>query len=258
MNLSAAALLMSLLTVPAALAANTAATLETARQAAQKADYRASGHLVRVEVSGKRTSYPISFKAHWFPGVLKVLVEVEPASGSADKSSVGLHFLLEMRPDGASSIHIAHRGDATAAVLPASQWEDGVNGTGFSFEDFLDAELFWAGQQVTEHVKYGVRDCDLVKSTPGPGDKTRYSGASSWLDRATAFPVYQEKTVKGGGAVKQYTAFGLRHDGGVWSASQVEEKTRGQGGSTLLIIDRGSAKANLGSADYSADGLTHF
>lgn len=258
MRRCAVALLMSLLTFPAALTADTPATLETARQAAEKADYRASGHLVRVDVSGKRTSYPISFKARWFPGALKVLVEVSPASGSDDKGSEAVHFLLEMRPDGASSIRVAHKGDAAATLLPASQWEDGVNGTGYSFEDFLDAELFWPGQQVTEHVKYGARDCDLVKSTPGPGDKTRYSGTSSWLDRATAFPVYQEKTVKGSGAVKQYTAFGLRHDGGVWSASQVEEKTRGQGGSTLLIIDRGSAKANLGAGDFSVDRLTHF
>ena len=251
------ALLMGVLAVPA-FAADTHATLETARQTVEKADYRASGHLVTVDASGKRTSYPISFKAHWFSGTLKVLVEVAPASGSAVKGTAGLHFLLEMRPDGANSIRVAHQGDAAASVLPVSQWEDGVNGTGYSFEDFLDAELFWPGQQVTEHVKYGARDCDLVKSTPGAGDKTRYSGASSWLDRATGYPVYQEKTVKVSGAVKQYTAYGLRHDGGVWSASQVEEKTRGQGGSTLLIIDRGSAKANLGAADFSVDKLTHF
>jgi len=252
------ALLMSLLAVPAAFAVDSSSTLEAARKAAEKADYRASGHLVRVDAAGTRTSYRISFKAHWFPGVLKVLVEVSPASGATDKGTQALHFLLEMRPDGTSSIHIAHKGDSAATVLPATQWEDGVNGTGFSFEDFLDAELFWPGQQITEHVKYGARDCDLVKSTPGPGDKTRYSGTSSWLDRATAFPVYQEKTVRGNGTVKQYTAFGLRHDGGVWSASQVEEKTRGQGGSTLLIIDRGSAKANLGAGDFAADMLTHF
>ena len=252
-----AALLLGVLALPA-LAAETNATLETARQAVEKADYRASGHLVWVDASGKRTSYPISFKAHWFSGTLKVLVEVSAASGATEKHAQGLHFRVEMRPDGASSIHVAHQGDAVAAVLPASEWEDGVNGTGYSFEDFLGAELFWPGQQVTEHVKYGARDCDLVKSTPGAGDKTRYSGTSSWLDRATGFAVYQEKTVKGSGAVKQYTAFGLRHDGGVWSANQIEEKTRGQGGSTLLIIDRGSAKANLGPADFAADRLTHF
>jgi len=254
----AATLVMGLLAVPSGLAAETPASLEAARQQVEKADYRASGHLVRVDASGVRTSYPISFKAHWFTGALRVLVEVAPASGAAGKGGQAVHFLSEMRPDGTSSIRIAHRGDAAAAVLPASQWEDGVNGTGFSFEDFLNAELFWPGQQVTEHVKFGARDCDLVKSSPGTADKTRYSGVSSWLDRATSFPVYQEKTVKGSGAVKEYTAFGLRHDGGVWSATQIEEKNRGQSGSTLLIIDRGSAKANLSPADFAADRLTHF
>jgi hypothetical protein len=38
----------------------------------------------------------------------------------------------------------------------------------------------------------------------------------------------------------------------------VEEKTLGHAGSTLLIIDRGSAKANLTLRDFSAAELTHF
>jgi hypothetical protein len=38
----------------------------------------------------------------------------------------------------------------------------------------------------------------------------------------------------------------------------VEEKTRGRGGSTLLIIDRGSAKANLDLRDFSPEQLTRF
>jgi hypothetical protein len=33
---------------------------------------------------------------------------------------------------------------------------------------------------------------------------------------------------------------------------------RGRAGSMLLIIDRGSAKANLGSSDFSAAQLLHF
>jgi hypothetical protein len=38
----------------------------------------------------------------------------------------------------------------------------------------------------------------------------------------------------------------------------VEAKVRGQAGSTLLIIDRGSAKANLGLGDFSPEKLTRF
>jgi hypothetical protein len=58
--------------------------------------------------------------------------------------------------------------------------------------------------------------------------------------------------------VKEFTYFGLRHEGGVWSANQVEAKTRGQACSTLLILDRGSAKANLGLGEFSPEQLTRF
>jgi hypothetical protein len=97
-----------------------------------------------------------------------------------------------------------------------------------------------------------------LKSTPGAADRTHYAGIKTWLDHSIGFPVYVEKTLKGTGAVKEFTYFGLRHDGGVWSANQVEAKTRGQAGSTLLILDRGSAKANLGLGEFSPEQLTRF
>ncbi len=58
--------------------------------------------------------------------------------------------------------------------------------------------------------------------------------------------------------MKEFTYFGLRHDGGVWSATQVEVKTRGQAGTTLLIVDRGSTKANLNLGDFSPEQLIRF
>ncbi|HXR38339.1 MAG TPA: outer membrane lipoprotein-sorting protein [Terracidiphilus sp.] len=262
MRLPAAAVLAVLLSAGAALAPAFAmdahGALDQARLAVRKADFRASGHLVRVDPSGARSSYPIIVKAHWFPGVLRVFVELAPASDSAASRSQALHALLELRPGGASSIRIAHPGDAAPTVLPVDKWSDGVASTGFSYEDFLEGQLFWAGQSVTEHVKYGARDCDLVMSTPGPVDKSHYAEVRTWLDRGIAFSVYVEKTVKASSTVKQYTYFGLRREGGVWSASQIEEKNHGQPGSTLLIIDRGSAKANLGPADFNPERLTHF
>jgi hypothetical protein len=69
--------------------------------------------------------------------------------------------------------------------------------------------------------------------------------------------VYAEKTLRDG-QVKEFTYFGLRQNGGVWSASQVEVKIRGRAGSTLLIVDRGTPKANLGLKDFSPAQLTHF
>ena len=64
----------------------------------QSADYRATGHLVRVDANGSRTSYGITIKAHWFPGVLRVLLEITPPKDT--RPDARAHILLEMRPDG--------------------------------------------------------------------------------------------------------------------------------------------------------------
>ena len=228
------------------------AVLAHPRQRLQTADYRATGHLVHVDAKGTRTSYPITLKAHWFPGILRVLCQID-AAGAAR-----IHILMEMRPNGQNSIQIAHPGDKTPTVLSFDRWGEGPNGSGFSFEDFLEPQYFWPGQTVLEKVKYGARDCDLLKSTPGVSDRTHYAEIKTWLDHSIGYPVYVEKTMKTTGTVKEFTYFGLRQNGGVWSASQVEGKIRGQAGSTLLIIDRGSTKANLDLRDFGPEQLTRF
>ena len=230
--------------------------LSEARQAVQSADFRAAGHLIRVDGSGARTNYSISVKAHWFPGVLRVFLDVSPPAGSSP--SARAHILIEMRPDGKNAVQIAHPGDKAPAPLPFDKWTDGPLGSGFSYEDFTEQQYFWPTQAPLENTTYGARNCDLLKSAPGPADRTHYSQVKTWLDHSIAFPVYVEKSLKASAAVKQFTFSGLRHDGGVWSAHQVEEKTSGQGGSTLLIIDRGSAKANLGLGDFSPEQLIRF
>ena len=247
------------LTAPAN-ATDVRTVLANPRQSVEKADFRASGHLVRVEANGARTSYAISIKGHWFPGVLRVLVEVAPATNSSQKTSpdARAHILLEMRPNGQNAIQIAHPGDKAPVPLPFDKWSDGPLGGGFSYEDLLEEQYFWPGQALLEATKYGARDCDVLKSTPGAADRTHYAQVKTWLDHSIGFPVYVEKLLKGTGTVKEFTYFGLRHEGGVWSADQVESKVRGQAGSTLLIIDRGSAKANLGLGDFSPEKLTRF
>jgi hypothetical protein len=259
MRLGSAALAATLLLAPAAFAADTQpgkqpdtqAVLALARQHVQAADFRASGHLVRVDPSGTRTSYVITLKAHWFPGVLRILCEISaPAAARA-------HILLEMRPHGPDSIQIAHPGDTVPKLLPFDQWSSGPLGPAFSYEDFFESQYFWPNQVVVE-TKYGARDCNLLKSTPGATDRTHYAEVRSWLDRGIGFPVYAEKTIKGTGNVKEFTYIGLRQNGGVWSASQVEAKIHGQGGSTLLIIDRGATKANLDLGTFSPEQLTRF
>ena len=243
--------LATLLAIPAG-AADVHTVLAAPRQRVESADFRATGRLVQVDANGTRTSYGISIKAHGFPGVLRVLVEIgQPARART-------HVLLEMRPNGHNMVHIAHPGDKVSSILPFDKWSDGLLGTGFSYEDFLEPQYFWPGQTVVPDTKYGARICDLLKSTPGAADQTHYAEIHSWLDHSIGFPVYVEKTLKGSKSVKEFTYFGLRHDGGVWSASQVEAKTRERAGSTLLIIDRGSAKANLKLGDFSPELLTRF
>jgi hypothetical protein len=260
MRFFAAALAASMLLAPQmgaqdAPAADSQAVLVRSRQRLQTADFRATGRLVRVDAKGARTSYPITLKGHWFSGVLRLLCAID-AAGEAR-----IHILLEMRPNGQNSIRIAHPGDKAAAVLPYEKWSEGPIegiGPGFSFEDFLEAQYFWPGQKVLEKTKYCARVCDLLKSAPGPSDRTHYAQVETWLDHSIGYPVYVEKTIKATGKVKEFTYFGLRQNGGVWSASQVEAKIRGQAGSTLLIIDRGSTKANLGLGDFSPEQLTRF
>jgi hypothetical protein len=225
--------------------------LKAPRERIQSADFRASGHLVRVDPAGARTSIPITIKAHWFPGVLRVLVDAGQAHNPA-------HILFEMRPNGQNLIQIAHPGDKSPATIPFDKWSDGPLGGDFSYEDFLEPQYFWPVQTVTGDVKWGARNCDQLTSKPGPADKTHYSSVRTWLDHTIGFPVYIEKTLKESGDVKEFTYFGLRQQDGVWSASQIEVKIRGHQGSTLLIVDRGSAIANLGLADFSSAQLTKF
>lgn len=261
MRVSSLALVVALLCATPSFGADVKTLLAAPRHRIETADYRASGHLVRVDANGSRLSFPITIKAHWFPGVLRVLLEFGSVSkASTDSLASGrapAHILLEMRPNGKSVVQIAHPGDATAVTLPFERWSDGPLGAGFSYEDFLEAQYFWARQTALDKAKFGARDCDVVKSTPGVADRTHYAEATTWLDHDTGFPVYVEKILKGG-TLKEFTYFGLRQNGGVWSAHQVEAKIRGQAGSTLLIIDRGTPKANLSVKDFSSAQLTHF
>lgn len=251
-----ATIVATILPIFCAHAADVHDLVATTRERIEKADVRASGHLVWVKASGERTSFPVSFKAHWFPGVLRVLVDIgQPSNTPGNKRE---HILLEMRENGESTVHVADPGDATARTLPFDKWTAQNIGPEFSYEDFLEEQYFWPGQISEGTAKYGARDCDLIKSTPGAAVRTHYSEVKTWLDPTIDFPVYVEKTVKETGAVKEFTYFGIRHDEGVWSAHQIEVKTRGQQGSTMLIIDRGSAKANLNANDFSVSQLIRF
>jgi Outer membrane lipoprotein-sorting protein len=252
MTFKAFALAASALFPIALVAADVPPPLAMARKQVETADYRMVGHLVRVDEKGTRTSYGINVKAHWFPGVLRVLLEV------ASPAEARVHVLIEMHPGGETTIQIAHPGDTKAAILPFEKWSDGPLGAGFSYEDFLEGSYFWSIEEAQGKAKYGARNCELIISKPGEADRTHYAEVKSWLDAASGFPVRVEKTAKGTGTVKEFTYYGLSQRQGTWYANQVEAKIRAHPGSTLLVIDRGSPKAHLTLKDFGITQLTHF
>ena len=79
---------------------------------------------------------------------------------------------------------------------------------------------------------------------------------TSWLDRDSLYPVRVEKVLRSSGAIKDFVYYGLRQSRGIWSASQIEVKTSGQAGSSLLIVTRGSEKAHVAASEFDETLLT--
>jgi hypothetical protein len=239
-------LLLSLLHPSRAFAANP--DLETvltgSRQRIEKLDYRVTGRLTRVEDNGKRTSYKFGAKAHWFPDGLRVLCEI---SGPGSEKT---RLLLHMSVNGKLTIEAVLPGEKAASVLPFERWNDPLLGTDFSYEDMVESQFFWKNQELLAPEKYGVRDCFVLKSVPGAQDRTHYDSVTSWIDRGILYPVHVVKTLRGTGQQKEFINYGLRQVGGAWSATQVEAKQQGKPGSSILAIEFGSGKANLGRKDF--------
>jgi hypothetical protein len=239
-------LLLSLLHPSRAFAANP--DLETvltgSRQRIEKLDYRVTGRITRVEGDGKRTNYKFVGKAHWFPDGLRLLCEI--SGPGAGKTSL----LVHMSVSGQVTIDALLNDDKAASVLPFERWNDPLVGTDFSYEDMVESAFFWKNQELLAPEKYGARDCFVLKSTPGPQDRSYYDSVTAWIDRGILFPVHVVKTLRGSKQQKEFTYYGLRQVGGAWSASQVEAKLSGKPGSSILVIERGTGKANLGRKDF--------
>ena len=228
----------------AAASSDLQAVLTGSRQRIQSLDYRVSGRITRVEADGKRTSYKFVGKAHWFPDGLRVLsVFSGPGSG---KTSI----LLHMSVNGHLTIDAMLPGEKAASALPFEHWNDPLLGTDFSYEDMVESWFFWKNQELLAPEKYGARDCFVLKSTPGPQDRTHYDSAKSWIDRSILFPVHVVKTLHGTGQQKEFVYYSLRQVDGAWSASQVEAKQEGKPGSSMLVIEGGTGKAKLGMKDF--------
>jgi hypothetical protein len=241
-------------------AADARAVIAVARQRIETADSRATGRLVRVDASGNRISNAFTIKAHWFPGVLRVLIEIVPSrtpAGNA-RQDARVSILLEMRPNGQNTIRVFRPHESAPVSLPFDKWSESVFGSDFNYEDFLQPEYYWQSQTILKSARFGARDCDVLKSTAGASDRSHYAEVQTWLDHTIGYPIYVEKTLKDAAIVKEFTYFGLSQSGGVWSARQVEVKIHGRPGSTLLIIERGSTRANLTIRDFSPEQISQF
>jgi outer membrane lipoprotein-sorting protein len=230
---------------PAAAATSDLDTVLTAsRQRIEKLDYRISGRLTRVEGNGKRTTYKFVGKAHWFPDGLRLLCEVTGAN--SEKTVLVLH----MSEAGQLTMEALLPGAKTATALPFERWNEPLAGTDFSFEDMVESQFFWKSQELGPREKFGARDCFVLKSKAASQDRSHYDSVTTWIDSTILFPVHVVKTMHGSGQQKEFISYGLRHTGGVWSATQLEVKQQGKTGSSMLVIEGGSAKANLARKDF--------
>jgi hypothetical protein len=219
--------------------------LTGSRQRIEKLDYRVIGRLTRVEGNGKRTSYKFVAKAHWFTDGLRLLCEI--SGPGSEKTSLFLH----MSVGGHVTIEAVLPGEKAASALPFERWNDPLVGTDFSYEDMVESQFFWKHQELLAREKYGARDCFVLKSMSDSQDRTYYDSVTSWIDRGILYPVHVVKTLRGTRQRKEFIYYGLRQIDGVWSATQVEATVQGKPGSSILVIERGSGKANLGRRDFN-------
>jgi len=223
------------------------ARLEAIRE---ETDFRAGGRLVGVAASGERRTCQITLRARWLAGSLRVFCEI------SDPAPARVRVLLESPAAGAARIRKGHAGDRAPVAVPFENWGEGLLDTGFAYEDLLENQFQWHKQVLAGEAVYGARTCYVLKSAPEGDDQSQYSGVTSWLDRDSLHPVRVEKTLRSTGAVKEFIYYGLRESKGVWSASQVEVRTNGKPGSSLLIVTRGAEKARLTATDFDAALLT--
>ena len=177
------ALLAPLLAAQAPTAGALPALLTRVRAIRDATDFRASGRLVSVPASGQRKSYQLSMRARSFAGVLKLFCEI------TDPAPARVRLLLESRPAGASAVRLGHAGDPAPRELPFERWAESILATDFNYEDLMESQFLWRNQSLLDETTYGARACSVLRSTPGPADRTHYSSVTTWLDQTTDYRV---------------------------------------------------------------------
>ena len=235
----------ALLLAPAARAQTVAAEVAIQQHRVESVDARASGRLVLVDGTGKRTTYKFILKTHGFPDGVRLLEEVETPEP--------MRVLVHLELNGHVTARLAHKDSAgkwvATDVLPGHT-ADPLVGSGFALEDLVDSQFFWKDQSLVGRAPCGSRTCVTLQSISSSADRTQYAKVVSSFDEKTNAVLHVIKTVHGSGEIKDFTCFDLRQSHGVSSATQIEVKISGKPGSTLFLIDHGSAKAGLTRADF--------
>ena len=226
-----------------------AKVLENVRRQQHAADFRAEGRLVRVAEQGLRTAYRFTCKGKFFAATFKCLWQI------TDPASASVRLLIEAPDGGQPRIRVAAT-DSKINELKPDQWGDSFLDSGLAYEDLVERQFSWREQILVKEDKYGARTCFVVQSQPGPGEHSIYSLVTSWVDRDTYVPVYVEKTLRKSGIKKQFLYYGIQQSKGTWGARQVEVRVEGSSVRTLLIVTRGSGKANLSRSDFDPGVLT--
>ena len=242
--------LAAALSTATAAAQSVATVLQAQQHRVESVDARASGRLVMVDAAGKRTSYKFTLKMQGFPDGVRLLEEVDTPQP--------VRLLVRLEPTGRVIAHVAHKdaaGKWQAQAAPA-QLSEPLAGTGFVLEDLVDDQFFWKDQSLVGRAACGSRQCVTLQSQPGSSDHTQYSKVVSSADEKTNALIHVVKTVRGSGVVKDIAYSALRESHGVSSATQMELKMAGRPGSTLVIVDRGTAKANLTLRDFDLGSST--
>ena len=224
-------------------AATTAGVVAKIQKQRQTADFRVSGRLAKVAGDGQRTAYQVSMLAKAQAEGVRIFCEV------GDPAPARQRLLIDSRAGGKASVRVIRPGEAAPREVPFAGWAERLLDSDLSYEDLLENHFLWSRQSLAKPAKYGARECEVLRSEPGAGERSHYSSVTSWLDREILYPVKVEKVFKGTGTVKEFLYYGLRKSKGLWSASQIEVRTKGKPGSTFLIFTGGSAKANLTPKD---------
>jgi hypothetical protein len=219
------------------------AVLTATQHRIETSDFRASGRMISAHGSA-RTTYKFNVKGHWFPDGLHILYDfVEPTSAVQ-------RLLLHYDAHGRVTVDTMLPGEKTLTRPNAEHQAKALLGTEVLYEDLIENQFFWSNQTIDEAMTYGDRHCINLKSIPTITESSRYSSVISCVDASIGYPLHVTKTIRGSGLQKDFFYTGLRQSSGIWTATQIKVEVAGESGSTLLLIDHGSAKAKLGVKDF--------